>query len=178
MAGTYTTNGATSGQAGPSKNLEYTNTKRVVLSNLTESSATIAAAITLSENQSGSVIMLDRLAGATITLPVATNPGITYEFVTTRGVTSNSYKVITNLNVASAIITGSLLMTAASATSLSVGSMFISSTGANVAITSNGSTTGGLQGGRFTITSLSVGTWFVSGNLVGSGAFATPFATS
>jgi hypothetical protein len=42
----------------------------------------------------------------------------------------------------------------------------------------NGSTTGGLIGGSIRFTAISATQWMVTGNYVGSGTLADPFATS
>ena len=46
------------------------------------------------------------------------------------------------------------------------------------ALSSNGTTTGGLIGDDYTVTAISATVWFISGVTVGSGTLATPFATS
>lgn len=153
--------------------LDEVRNRKHIVSGITSSSTTIAATVQLNPLDSGSVVFLDRAAGLTITLPIG-QPGITYEFITKNTVTSNSYKIVTDLTVASAVFTGSV----STVTSLGGSSLFIADDATHIAITSNGTTTGGILGGRFAVTCLSVGTWYITGSLIGSGTIVTPFATS
>lgn len=137
---------------------------------LTASTATVTAA------QSGTIFMLDRAAGVTVTLPTAV-AGITYTFFVNTSVTSNSYKV--TVGASNGVMVG-LLQTAASSGG-AADQWQSASASTNISVTQNGSTTGGLQGSMFVVTCLTSGAsgvWMVDGQLAGSGTLATPFSTS
>ncbi len=127
---------------------------------------------TLTAKESGALCLFDRAAGVVYTLPTPVI-GMTFEFYASVTVTSNSYKVITS--AATEFILGQVQMQiAASATTLAAAG----NGSTHVAITSNGSTTGGVIGGRFRLTAISSTQWLVDGYVCGSGSLATPFATS
>jgi hypothetical protein len=135
------------------------------------------ATASLSEFDSGSLVLLDRAAGITFTLPAACAIGTTYDFLATVSVTSNAYKVITG-----------------AATELLIGgyvNVDTDSSNAVAAFTGNGSThiavtqssastnaTGGLIGSYLTFTKVSATLWVVNGRVHGAGTVATAFATS
>lgn len=128
---------------------------------------------TLTAKEAGATCLLDSAAGVVYTLP-APVAGMTFEFFATVSVTSNSYKVITNS--ASVFLLGAVAF--GSATLAEGGGAFSGNGTSHVAITSNGSTTGGLIGTCFTVTALSSTVWAITGIEVGSGTTVTPFATS
>ena len=139
-------------------------------------SATVAGATrSLNETESGSLILLDRAAGCVVTLPVFTVPGVYFDFMVPTTVTSNSYKIITGAGTE--LLVGDLTnddVDTSNATILwpaEVASSFI-------AITMNGTTTGGLIGTRVRVTSLNSTKWMIEGNIKGNGTVATPLATS
>lgn len=137
------------------------------------------ATVTLTTQQSGSVILMDRAAGITFTLPTATAStiGMYFDFVVTTTVTSNSYKVITG-----------------AATELLIGGYVNVDTDTSNAVavfTGNGSThisinmssastnaTGGIVGTKLRFTCLSTTRWMVEGIVQGAGTPATAFATT
>lgn len=127
--------------------------------------------LTLTAAQSGSTVLLDRAAGSTVTLPndVA---GLTFQFVVATTVTSNSYKVI--IGSASSFFQGALGVPVAAGTQ----KFFYGDASTLLSINLNGTTTGGLFGGEFTVKCLKAGLWETYGNVEGSGTVATPFATS
>lgn len=131
------------------------------------------ATVTLTAEQSGSKILMDRAAGIVFTLP--TNVvGLTYEFFVSTSVTSNSYKIITS--------TGTQLLVGQSIsidtdTSNAVAA-FTGNGTTHIAVTMNGTTTGGLIGTVLRFTCISSTLWLVDGFNQGSDAVATPFATS
>lgn len=129
------------------------------------------ATATLTSTQSGSAILLDRAAGSTITLP-ADAVGLTYTFVVATTVTSTSYKVI--IATASSFFTGAINVPVAAGTA----KLFYGDGSTLLSVNLNGTTTGGLQGGWFTVTCLKSGLWLAEGDIEGSGTVATPFATS
>lgn len=133
----------------------------------------VGATRTLAPEESGALCLFDRAAGVVYTLPPPV-VGMQFEFRATVAVTSNAYKVITNS--ASVFIVGSLM--AGSLTVADSGDVFQGDGTTHVAVSSAGSTTGGLIGGSFTVTAISSTKWSIEGDIVGSGTLATPFATS
>ena len=133
----------------------------------------VGAARTLLAEESGSLCLLDRAAGVVYTLPAPVE-GMTFEFLATVAVTTNAYKVITNAGTVfllGAIMGGSL-------TVADSGDVFQANGTTHVAISENGSTTGGLIGTRFRVTAISSTQWVIDGIYVGSGTLADPFTTS
>ncbi len=128
---------------------------------------------TLTAGESGSLCLFDRAAGVVYTLP-APVVGMRFEFSASVLVTSNSYKVITS--GAAIFMLGSVMI--GSLTVGDSGDVFQANGSTHVAIASNGSTTGGLIGGSFTVTAISATLWMIEGDLVGSGVLADPFAAS
>lgn len=154
--------------AGVKTKLPITTTSTILgpsaISNLTAATAAPTAA------QSGTIFTLGRAAGITVTLP-APVVGLTYTFIVTTSVTSTNYKVITDA--------GTTLLQGAITGATTTASVFESVIAtANIAVTMNGSTTGGLVGTQLTFICLSATLWQVIGTNFGSGSPATPFATS
>lgn len=131
----------------------------------------MGATQTLSADDSGSTVVFDRAAGTIVTLPVAV-PGLVYDFEVTTSVTSNNYKVITG--AATEFLIGSLVNLKTDLTTL----FSIGNGSTHVAVTMNGTTTGGLLGTKLRFTCLSATRWQVEGTNLASGVIATPFATS
>lgn len=130
---------------------------------------------TLLAKESGALCCMDSAAGVVYTLPPASAAmiGATFEFITTVTVTSNAAKVITA--DAATFLLGEVLM--GSTATASPGGF--AANGSTIrALSSNGSTTGGIIGDRYRVTCISATQWFVEGVLIGSGTLATPFATS
>ena len=128
---------------------------------------------TLLPDQSGALVLLDTASGSVITLPTPV-VGMQFEFNTTVSVTSNSHKVITAASdefLVGGVISANLTVAAS-------GDFFVADGTTHVAITSNGSTTGGLVGGGFRLTAISTTQWSIEGLICGSGTNADPFATS
>lgn len=133
----------------------------------------LGATRTLLEDESGSLILLDRAAGIVITLP-APEVGLHYEFIATVSVTSNSYKIITDAGTT--LLIGQVL---SNDTDTSGAAVFFAANGStHIAITMGGSTTGGLIGTIIRLTCVSATQWYVEAINNGSGSVATPFATS
>lgn len=129
------------------------------------------ATTTLTAAQSGSVVLLDRAAGTTVTLP-APSAGLNYTFVVKTTVTSGADKVITDATTT--FIQGYLVVPVAAGTST-----YFYGDGSTIrSINLNGSTTGGLLGGSFSLVCIDGTQWQVQGAVEGSGTVATPFATS
>lgn len=155
-------------QNGPELVKEYISAKRKVISGL-------GATLALNENQSGSVISLDRAAGTTVTLPAACLPGTYFEFIVATTVTSNSDKIITGAGTE--LMVGGILNcdTDSSNATIVFPSLVASS---NISVNLNGSTKGGLKGDYIRVTKVDSVTWQVGGQVNGTGVVATPFANS
>jgi hypothetical protein len=147
---------------------------------ITISGLSSGSARTLNELESGSVALFDAAAGGVFTLPSDPTPGTFYDFKVYKDITANSAKIITGLRGSTlALICGAV-------TTLNVNDgvakSFSIAEGATanrfVAVTSNGTTTGGQLGTELRVTALSKGTWYVSGLMFGSGVMATPASTS
>ena len=94
-------------------------------------------------------------------------------FMTSVTITSNAAKIITNL--ATEFILGDVqIILDAAATTLAAAA----NGSTHRALSSNGTTTGGVIGGRFRVTAISTTQWLIDGFVNGSGTLATPFATS
>lgn len=135
------------------------------------------ATATLTAAESNSTILFDRAAGIVYTLP-APQVGLTYTFVTTVTITSGAAEVDTDAGTT--FLLGAVSMGSSNQTpSGTLGPKFFLADGtANVKISSNGTTTGGVKGSQYTITCVSPTVWNVSGIVVASSGstIATPFA--
>lgn len=129
----------------------------------------LGATKTLSVDDTGSTVLLDRAAGIVITLPLGV-PGLVYDFKTTVSVTTNNYKVITG--AATEFLAGSYVSQAAALAS------FAGNGTTHIAFTMNGTTTGGLVGTVLRFTCLTSTRWSVEGITQGSGTGVTAYATS
>jgi len=145
---------------------ETINTRKPVITGL-------GATKTLSVDETFSTIVLDRAAGTVITLPLAV-PGLVYDFVVATSVTSNAYKVITG--AATELLIGGY--TNVDTDTSNAVAVFTGNGSTHIAVSMNGTTTGGLAGTNLRFTCLSTTKWLVEGNVQGSGTVATAFATS
>lgn len=130
---------------------------------------------TLTNQDVGALCLFDRAAGTVYTLPPITlaTVGMRFDFSTSVTITSNAAKVITDS--ATTFLVGDIIVSGG-ATSTALGA---TANGTTIrALSSNGSTTGGVIGGRFSCIAINATQWLVSGSVSGSGAVATPFATS
>lgn len=129
---------------------------------------------TLSVSDSGSTVLFDRAAGIVYTLPSAA-AGLYFDFFVSVTITSNAAKVITaagtELLVGTIINTDTDSSDAVASWKALVGSSYI-------AVSMNGSTTGGIKGDWLRFTCLNSTTWNVQGLTLGTSTVATPFATS
>jgi hypothetical protein len=99
--------------------------------------------------------------------------GMYFDFATTVTVTSNAAKVITDA-ATTFLVGGVNVYIAASATTIGA-----TANGTNIrALSSNGTTTGGVIGDAYRCTLVTATLWQISGLISGSGSVATPFATS
>lgn len=133
----------------------------------------VGATRTLLPKESGSLCLLDRAAGVVYTLPTPVE-GMQFEFLATVAVTSNAYKVITA--AATQFLLGGIIM--GDVTVAQSGDYFEANGSTHVAISANGSTTGGLIGERYVVTAISTTQWVIHGVCHGAGTLADPFATS
>lgn len=132
------------------------------------------ATVTLTKDQSGSVVLFDRAAGIVFTLP-ANTPGMFFDFYVTTTITSNAAKVITATGTE--LLVGTIFNTDTDSSDAVASWKSLVAAG-NVAVSMNGSTTGGIKGDWLRFTCLNSTTWNVSGFTLGTGTVATPFATS
>ena len=129
------------------------------------------ATATLTAAQSGSLVLFDRAAGIVFTLP-APAVGLWYEFAVATTITSNAAKIITDAGTT--LIAGALTTAIDNTTD----KQWVGNGTTHIAITQNGSTTGGVAGGWLILQCVTSTLWVASGTLVGSGVLVTPFATS
>ena len=135
----------------------------------------LGATRTLNENESGSVILLDKVDGITVTLPASATPGTWFDFVVSETLTSSAYKIITA--VGTELLVGQILGCDTDTSNATlvwpalVGSSYI-------AVGMNKTTTGGIKGDSFRFTKLNSTTWSVIGNTNNNGTVATPFSAS
>lgn len=132
----------------------------------------VGATRTLKASESGALCLFDRAAGVVYTLP-APVAGMQFEFATTVTITSNAAKVITN---AATVFLLGVVQVIGGTTETTASADFNGTT--HVAISSNGTTTGGVIGDSYRVTAISATQWVIDGIASGSGAVATPAATS
>lgn len=130
-----------------------------------------ASTVTLTAAQSGGTFLFDSAAGIVYTLP-APVVGLTYSFIVTVSVTSNADKVITNTG------TVFLIGTVVEALANGASNLYVGNGTTHISVSTNGTTTGGLQGSRYSFTCVSSTLWEVDGYNVASGTIATPFSTT
>lgn len=157
--------------------MSVTTTQNQYFENLNQRPLVISgqgATYTLSQAQSGALCYFDRAAGIVYTLPTAPLAGTYFDFVVSTTITSNSAKVITGAGTE--LFIGSLNSVDTDTGNAEVG--FTGNGSTHIAITQNGTTTGGIKGTKFRVTCLNSTTWVAEGNILGSGTVDTPFATS
>ena len=133
----------------------------------------VGATRKLKANESGSLCLLDRAAGVVYTLPTPI-VGMNFDFLVSVSITSNAGKVITAASTQ--FLLGGVIM--GDVTITTSGDYFEANGTTHVALSANGSTTGGLLGERFTVTAISTTQWVIHGVCHGAGTLADPFATS
>lgn len=132
------------------------------------------ATVTLTAAQSGSFVLMDRAAGIVFTLPAPT-PGLSFVFLTTVTVTSNTYKVITDAGTTFA--TGSLLASSDNLASKS----FLGNGTSHVATIMNSASsnaTGGIIGSVQEWRCVTATLWSVTGTIVASSTPTSPWSTT
>jgi hypothetical protein len=129
------------------------------------------ATVTLTAAQSGSLVLFDRAAGIIFTLP-APAVGMWFDFAVAVTITSNNAKVITD--------TGTTLLAGfvGSGVDNTANKQWVGNGSTHIAVTQNGTTTGGILGSWLRFMCTTSTQWVVTGSLVASGTPATPFATS
>ena len=144
------------------------------ISGLTINPSTVdatGATVTLTAAQNGAIVLLDRAAGTTVTLPAAV-VGTKFTFIVKTVATSNAHKIITSAGTI--FLTGGINFDK----SLTV-TRYDGDNSTNVSLNLNGTTTGGATiGDTFTMVCVTATSWTVEGTVTASGTLATPFATS
>ena len=134
--------------------------------------ADAVATRTLLPKEAGALCLFDTAAGCIYTLPSPVI-GMIFRFGTSVTRTSNAHKIITS--AATEFLTGGVFL----GNSAAATGEFFAADGTTIrALSSNGSTTGGIIGDYYELTAISSTVWFVRGTLNQTGTAATPFATS
>lgn len=130
-----------------------------------------AATVTLSaDGYGGKRLLLDRAAGVVVTLPEATGSGVQFEVVIKTTVTSNAYDIRCPT---SSEFFGHATLHQDSANTVAT----FDAADNDDEISMNGTTTGGLRGGRILLTDAYTGHWHVIAEMAATGTEATPFTT-
>lgn len=129
---------------------------------------------TLNANESGSLCLFDRAAGIVFTLPTAPTPGTYFDFIVATTITSNAAKVITGAGTE--LLLGGY--TNVDTDTSNAVAAFTANGSTHVAVSMNGTTTGGIKGTALRFTCLSSTAWMVDGIVQGSGTVATAFSAS
>jgi hypothetical protein len=132
-----------------------------------------AATMTLDNNQhGGAVILANRAAGTTFTLPAATGSGAFFKIVLGVTVTSNS--TIVQVANSTDVMTGTATNAADGGDTL----VAFETAAASDTITLNGTTTGGTKGDQITLEDVASGLWSVAVRGAATGTEATPFSAA
>lgn len=147
------------------------------LRNVMRETILTTAARTLIAGESGADVIWNHATGHTITLP-APVVGLRFRFLVGVTNTGGNHKLITDAGTT--FLKGSLLTAIEDTTpAANPGPKdFLLNGTTHVAITMNGTTTGGLFGTCFEAVCISSTVWLVTGYLKASGTIATPAATS
>ena len=133
--------------------------------------ASLAATQLITPSESGSMFLFDRAGGVTYTLPAAVT-GLEYWFATTVDLTSGVYKVAcASGDFLLGAVAGAIEATATDEWHFADGT-------ADLSISSNKTTTGGLIGGWLHIRAISNTIWQIEGVLSCTATPLTPFLTS
>lgn len=163
LAGAVTVTGATT----------YSNTitgQQKVVVNVNAASGTSP---TLTNAQSGSLIVISSTTGTHINLPNPTpTTGVNYTFVVLPNVlASGSYGISTGTSTV--FLTGTITVGAANGTTAGT---FVGDGATAVSVRLNGTTTGGSSGTILYVSCVSATEWLIQGTTCGSGVIATPFS--
>ena len=130
---------------------------------------------TLLGGESGALVVFNRAAGTTITLPALSSIRVGAQFKFVVPVTyTGTLKLITG--AATDFLDGSInigSLTLAEATDT-----FIANGSTHIAILADADTKGRLSGGVINVTAISATIWWVDGYLIGAGTLADPFSAS
>lgn len=129
---------------------------------------TTATLTLVQATHSGRLLVQNRAAGTTFTLPASTGTGATYHIFVETTITSGG--VIVN-TAGTDIFAGGI-----SVAKTSDGSDFNGNSTANKTFTLNGTTTGGIAGSFVEVQDVATGIWSVQGYAPASGTLATPFS--
>lgn len=132
-----------------------------------------AATVSLTKNNhAGTVLLANRAAGITATLPAAAGAGSTFEIVVATTITSNN--LVIQVANASDVMTG-VAISAADGGDTAVAFETAADTDT---ITMNGSTKGGIKGDRIVLKDIAANLWSVT--IIGSatGSEVTPFSAA
>jgi hypothetical protein len=132
------------------------------------------ATATMTEEQAGKIITMNRAAGCAITLPAAIGSGNTYEFIV--GTTQSGGNAVVKVANATDVMVGQL--ETATTTGATTNGFCEAAGGTDDTVTMNGTTTGGIAGSRVICTDFKAGVWYVEGHLIGSGTLATSLSAT
>lgn len=135
-------------------------------------SLTAATATVTPEAHAGRTVLLNRAAGQTLTLPIATGTGNTYRFFVQTTITSNT--TIIRVGDSTDVMAGVAVV--ANDTDASA-SIFETAADTDT-ITLNGSTTGGILGTIIELQDVATNLWAVTVRGAATGAEATPFSAT
>lgn len=135
----------------------------------------LGSTLTLKAKDTNSLIVFDRAAGSVVTLPANAKIGTTFDFAVGVTITSNAAKIITG--VATELLVGQILNCDSDSSDAVAIWKSLTAT-ANIAISMDGSTKGGIIGDQIRLIKISTTQWLVQGVTIGTGTVATPFATS
>ena len=119
---------------------------------------------TLTRNENGSIVVLDRGAGSTVTLPSA-GRGLSFQFVVK---TNGAYTIDGGTDKFRGVLLSAQDNTASKS--------FAANPASHVKIATNGTTTGGRVGSNFLLVCDTDGIWTAQGAVVSSTTAATPFS--
>lgn len=154
--------------SGQYPKFETVSSKRQIISEGT-------ATRTLRESESGAVCLFDRAAGVVYTLPAACAIGTYFDFVTAVTITSNAAKIITG--AATELMVGQIINIDTDTADAVAGWKSLVGT-SNIAVSMNGTTTGGIIGDAIRVVKVTSTKWSVTGHTLATGTVATPFAIS
>ena len=137
--------------------------------------ASSAATRLLQPSESGDLFLFDSAGGQIFTLPEAV-VGLKYSFRTTVTVTaSDTYAVLCSTATAGDFFVGCVKVSAEG--SASEDDPYFADGAADLGISSNGSTTGGLIGGWIEVECITTTLWQIKGHLLGTGTVIVPYTT-
>lgn len=132
------------------------------------------SAMTVRPEDDDKVIILDRAAGITATLPAASGSGRRFKFLVKTTASGGNYVV----KVANASDTMIGVIESATTTGATTNGFAEAAGGTDDTITMNGTTTGGVAGSYIEVLDVLPNLWLISGNLVASGVLATSLSAT